>query len=73
MNIYGMREYNTIIGQKCDTCGRDNLGSDFIPIRLEFSYGSGLDGETYDFCSNECAIKFLTDELNKGKKNETNS
>ena len=69
MNIYGMREHNTIIGLKCDTCGKCNFGfGNFIPIKIEFTYGHDLDGAHYDFCSNECAIKFLTDELKKEKK-----
>jgi len=69
MNIYGLREYNTIIGHKCDTCGRDDLQyGNFVPIHLNFSYGHTLDTATYDFCSYECAIKFLVDELKKKKK-----
>ena len=70
MNIYGMREHNTIIRHKCDTCGRDNLQwGNFIPIHLDFGYGSDLDGANYDFCSLECAIKFLTNEFKKGENN----
>ena len=56
MNIYGIREVNTVIGQKCDSCGRDNLTRDSsqVPIHLEFGWGSNLDGESYDFCDLKC-------------------
>jgi YHS domain-containing protein len=70
MDIYGKREINTNIGQKCDVCGITNLQpGNFIPIKIEFSYGSQLDGATYDFCSLEHTIEFLTNELKKEKEN----
>jgi len=67
MDIYGMREHNTIIGQKCDTCGKSTEEGNCVPIIIKFGYGSRLDEESYDFCSMECAISFLTDELKKEK------
>ena len=72
MNIYGMREHNTILGQKCDTCGKDNLTGDSsqVPIQLEFSYGHDLDGTSYDFCSYECLFKFITAENAKEKESK---
>jgi len=71
MDIYGIRKHNTIIGQKCDVCGKDNLSiGNFIPITINFSYGSILFGAKYDFCSLKCAIEFLTDELKKETQND---
>jgi len=66
MNIYGMKEHNTILGQKCDVCGIDNL-VDYgkVPITINFGYGSSLDEEEYHFCSEGHAIQFLADELRK--------
>ena len=65
MNIYGIREHNTIIGTKCDTCGKSTEQGNFIPIRVEFSYGHDLDGITYDFCSYKCLIDFINAEIKK--------
>jgi YHS domain-containing protein len=67
MNIYGMREHNTILGQKCDTCGKDNLTGDCsqVPITINFGWGSELDGEEYHFCSYNCLIKFAENEQKK--------
>jgi hypothetical protein len=66
MDIYEMREHNTILGQKCDTCGKDNrvdIGN--VPIHLNFSYGSDLDGANYDFCEYKCLLDFINAELKK--------
>lgn len=49
-------------GFKCDTCGEKDF---YAPITISYGYGSDLDGETYHFCKESCAIKFLTDELRK--------
>ena len=72
MDIYGIREHNTIIGHKCDTCGQDDLQyGNFVPIHLNFSYGHNLDGASYDFCSYKCLLQFIIAELKKENKNET--
>jgi endogenous inhibitor of DNA gyrase (YacG/DUF329 family) len=67
MDIYGKREMNTTIGQKCDTCGKSTLNGDYVPVRIEFSYGHDLDGASYDFCSNQCLLDFINAELKKEK------
>jgi len=71
MNIYRIREHNIIIGTKCDTCGKSTESGEFIPIRIEFGYGSNLDGEAYDFCSYQCLLRFIIDELKKENKNDS--
>jgi YHS domain-containing protein len=68
MEIYGYREVNQVIGIKCDTCGKNTQENSYVPIHIEFSYGHDLDGATYDFCSYECILKFITEELKKEKK-----
>lgn len=68
MEIYGKKEFNTVIGYKCDTCGKSTKEGSWIPIRLEFSYGSSLNGMRYDFCNLECLKKFIDDEIKKGDK-----
>jgi YHS domain-containing protein len=68
MDIYNYcNECNTnkIIGQKCDTCGTSTLKDSYVPIRLEFSYGSSLDGEIYDFCNLKCLKDFVLNEIKK--------
>jgi hypothetical protein len=65
MDIYGMREHNTIVGQKCDTCGKSTEDGEFIPIRIEFGYGHDFDGAYYDFCNNQCLLQFIVAELKK--------
>jgi hypothetical protein len=65
MDIYGIREHNTVIGHKCDTCGKSTEDGNSIPIRIEFSYGHNLDGAIYDFCKYECLRKFIIEELKK--------
>jgi YHS domain-containing protein len=56
----------------CDTCGKNLISScQGIPITIEFSYGSPLDGETYYFCNNKCAIDFLTkEEIKNNPRND---
>jgi len=68
MNIYGMREHNTVIGTKCDTCGKSTEEGEFIPIHIDFGYGHPLDTSEYDFCSYQCLLKFIIEELKKEKK-----
>ena len=41
----------------CDEC-KKKLGCS--PVRIEFGYGSFMDGEIFEFCSDKCGIKFLT-------------
>ena len=49
----------------CDTCG-NNLTIDCkLPITISFGYGSPLDGEEYHFCSYQCLLRFIIDELKK--------
>ena len=61
------------IGQYlCDTCGKDLLKKyQGIPFTLECGYGSGLDGEEYDFCGFTCLLQFITAELRKTQPKET--
>jgi hypothetical protein len=73
MDIYGQREHNTIIGQKCDTCGKSTEDGEVIPIRIEFGYGHDLDGASYDFCKYGCLLRFIIEELKKEKKNDSES
>lgn len=54
-----------IVGQKCDTCGIAT-DKEAVPIRIEFTYGSELDGETYDFCCLEHLQEFILNEIKKG-------
>jgi YHS domain-containing protein len=55
-----------IIGQKCDTCGESTQTKWYgVPIKLEFTYGSSLDGETYHFCSLKCLKDFVLNEIKK--------
>ena len=69
MDIYGMREHNSILGQKCDVCGIDNLvDCGKVPITLSFSYGSSLDGTEYHFCGYICLFKFIAAENTKETK-----
>jgi len=44
----------------CDVCGKQD-----IPFTLSCGYGSDLDGEQYDFCSFQCMLQFIKDELSK--------
>ena len=44
----------------CDVCGKDD-----IPFTLSCGYGSDLDGEQYEFCSFQCMLQFIKDELSK--------
>jgi YHS domain-containing protein len=55
----------------CDTC-EDNLISKFlgVPITIDFSYGSSLDGEEYHFCDYKCLLKFIVGELRKQQLEE---
>jgi len=68
MDIYGLRTHNTLIGHKCDTCGKSTQEGNSIPIRIEFSYGHDLDGAYYDFCSYQCVIDFINNEIKKEKR-----
>jgi hypothetical protein len=52
------------IGRKCEVCGIESSCSRLL-VELK------IDDINYDFCSIECAIKFLTDELKKEQQNET--
>lgn len=53
---------------KCDTCGKDLLKEiNGIPITVEFSYGSPLDGEEYHFCNYQHLLEFIVNELKKEK------
>jgi hypothetical protein len=65
MDIYGMRKHNTLIGHKCDSCGKSTEEGNSIPIEIEFTYGHYLDGATYDFCSYKCLLDFINAELKK--------
>jgi len=75
MNIYGKRVVNQIIGQKCDTCGIDNLSGyrNRVPIHLEFGYGHDLDGAKYHFCNYKCMLQFILEELKKDKSKDLES
>lgn len=48
----------------CDTCGKSS-DIEWIPISLDFGYGHDLDGNRYDFCSNECLLIFIENEIKK--------
>jgi len=60
-------ESNRITGQKCDTCGKSTEQGEFVPIIINFSYGHDLDGTSYDFCSYECVLNFIWNEIKKHK------
>lgn len=50
----------------CDTCSKDLIGEFHgVPISVEFSYGSPLDGEEYHFCNYRCLLQFIVKELRK--------
>ncbi len=54
----------------CDTCGEKTIQKFFgIPITISFGYGHILDGEEYHFCSYQCLLKFIIEELKKENKN----
>jgi YHS domain-containing protein len=50
----------------CDNCGVNLMTACLgIPITISFSYGSSLDGETYEFCSLEHLQEFILNEIKK--------
>jgi len=53
----------------CDTCGT-NILIEFngIPVTVEFGYGSGLDGESFEFCNLKCLSVFINEELKKSEE-----
>jgi YHS domain-containing protein len=52
----------------CDTCGLNLTIDCKLPIELSFGYGSGLDGEEYQFCSLKCISDFINAECAKGEE-----
>jgi len=49
----------------CDECGKI---LEFIPIRVEFSYGHEKDGIIAHFCNNKCLIRYMQNEQTKTEK-----
>jgi hypothetical protein len=55
----------------CDTCGKNLLNEYYgVPLTLDCSYGSDLDGETYHFCDNKCLAEFLKSQEPKDDRFE---
>ncbi len=46
----------------CDNCGEEDLHK-FFPVQLVCGYGSIFDGDNFDFCSDECCMKFIKSKL----------
>ena len=65
MDIFKWIKRNSLVGHKCDTCGKSTEQGDYVPIHIEFGYGSDLDGASYDFCSYKCLLQFIIAELKK--------
>jgi hypothetical protein len=65
MKLYG--NVNGVVGHKCDTCGKSTLDDvqNWIPIYIEFGYGSDHDEESYDFCCFKCLNQWI---LNNNKE-----
>lgn len=52
----------------CDNCGKEDEDKLGLPVTLLCGYGSAFDGETFDFCSDECCAKFIISKLNEIKE-----
>lgn len=50
----------------CDNCGKE--GDLVLPVTLMCGYGSIFDGETFDFCSDDCCAKFIITKLREVKE-----
>lgn len=51
----------------CDNCGKEDL-DELIPLQLNCGFGSIFDGSVFDFCSEECCVKFIQKKLDEIKK-----
>ena len=45
----------------CDNC---KFYTDYPTVKIEFNYGSLLDGEDFIFCSDKCLKEFVEREVN---------
>lgn len=52
----------------CDNCGKEDYSKCF-PVTLACGYGSIFDDMQFDFCSDECCVKFIEAKLKEVKKN----
>ena len=51
----------------CDNCGKEDFDKLF-PVQLSCGFGSIFDGSVFDFCSDECCIKFIHKKLDEIKE-----